>query len=101
MHRIFFWCVKADYVDDFYKYNKSAQCMLFGFYPNYPISGNKDCVIANYRNKGVEPYIWGNSDCSRINDPEYLCSAAAGEYSTARALQINGWKFPKNCKIGH
>ena len=97
----FFWCVKADYVDDFYKYNKSAQCMLFGFYPTYPVSGSKDCVIANYRDKGVEPYIHGNSNCSRINDPEYLCNGAYKEYYYARALQINGWKFPKNCQIGH
>ena len=97
----FFWCVKADYVDDFYKYNKSAQCMLFGFYPTYPVSGSKDCVIANYRDKGVEPYIHGSSNCSRINDPEYLCNGAYNEYYYARALQINGWKFPKNCQIGH
>lgn len=93
----FFWCVKADYVNDYYKYTKSAQCMLFGFYPNYSVTA-RDCVVANYSEKGVEPYISGSSDCQRINDPEYLCTEHAYH---AKALQLNSWKFPKNCKIGH
>ena len=96
----FFWCVKADYVNDYYKYAKSAQCMLFGFYPNYPITG-RDCVVANYREKGVEPYIQWDTNCQRINEPEYLCNGNLHEFYYAKALQLNSWKFPKNCKIGH
>ena len=95
----FSWCVKADYLNDFTKHWESAQCMLFGFYPNYPVT-EQDCVVENYRDKGVEPYIYGNSDCSKITDPEYLCNTGRRFYY-AKALQINGWKFPKNCKIGH
>lgn len=94
----FFWCVKADYVNDYYKYAKSAQCMLFGFYPTYPVTA-RDCVVANYRGKGVEPYIQDDMNCQRINDPEYLCSGFYHECYHAKALQINGWKFPKNCKL--
>ena len=97
----FYWCVKASYIDDFSKYRRSAQCMTFGFYPNYPNIEDRECVVANYRDKGVEPYIAGESDCSRINDPEYLCNSGAHSSYYARALQINGWKFPKNCKVGH
>lgn len=95
----FSWCVKADYLNDFTKHWESAQCMLFGFYPNYPVT-EQDCVVENYRDKGVEPYIHGNSDCSKITDPEYLCNTGRRFYY-AKALQISGWKFPKNCKIGH
>lgn len=95
----FSWCVKADYLNDFTKHWESAQCMMFGFYPNYPVTEH-DCVVENYRDKGVEPYIHGNSDCSKITDPEYLCNTGRRFYY-AKALQINGWKFPKNCKIGH
>ena len=96
----FFWCVKADYVNDYYKYAKSAQCMLFGFYPTYPITG-RDCVVANYREKGVEPYIQWDTNCQRINEPEYLCNGNLHEFYYAKALQLNSWKFPKNCKIAH
>ena len=96
----FFWCVKADYVNDYYKYAKSAQCMLFGFYPTYPITG-RDCVVANYREKGVEPYVQWDTNCQRINEPEYLCNGNLHEFYYAKALQLNSWKFPKNCKIGH
>ena len=94
----FHWCIKADYLNNFSKYRNSAQCMLFGFYPNYP-SGELSCVIENFRDKGIEPYISGNrtTDCTRVNDAQYLYD---GHYY-AKALQISGWKFPKNCQIDH
>ena len=91
----FFYCTKADLIYKNDTNTSNPQCMLFGFYPNYS-DDEKDCVVATYRNKGIEPYINGSVDCSKINDTKTLCEYY---HYYGRVLQINGWKFPKDCKV--
>ena len=90
-----YFCIKAKYLNNYANYEKSAQCMIFGFYPNWTSPGGA-CVVSNYKDKGIEPYIQAYVNCNRINEIKYLCEE---KKYYAKALQINNWKFSKDCKL--
>ncbi len=69
--------------------------MIFGFYPNWTSPGGA-CVVSNYKDKGIEPYIQAYVNCNRINETKYLCEE---KKYYAKALQSNNWKLPKDCKL--
>jgi len=85
------FCPKAKYFDNYKSYGD--KCMSFGKYEGYNSSTAGQCVVDNYQNKGVEPYLHGSFDCARINDYDYMCS----NYAWVKAMQLNGWRLPKEC----
>lgn len=93
--RDFNFCTKAEYLNNINYWETKAQCFLFGFYPSFQTSYSQKCVIENYFNKGVEPYLNENFNCNKLEDNRILCN----EFQYSKVLQRNGWHFPKDCKV--
>ena len=95
-----FYCIKAKdlsrYID-----KKGTGCFMFGFYPTGD-NINSTFTFNNYYNKGVEPFVLG----SKIEVGKDEEGNPIMEYPTeetvyqgkfyAKAIQLNGWKIPKD-----
>lgn len=90
-------CIRIKHPFDYYFYpqasdvNKENAVRGSDFFPfqfGRPYGG-KACLVKEFLNKGIEPYIDDNWDCT----PKGLYGSP---YSSAKLIQYNGWKIPND-----